>query len=84
MDAATSNPLPNRRPDRMWGGPGVGFECTICRTPVKRDEVEFELEFVRDGVDPGLDKYHVHIRCFTAWERNLESSRGARPWAAAP
>jgi hypothetical protein len=68
----------------MWGGPGVGFECTICRTPVKRDEVEFELEFLRDGVDPGREKYHVHIRCFTAWERNLESSRGARPWAAAP
>ena len=68
----------------MWGGPGVGFECTICRTPVKRDEVEFELEFVRDGGDPGNDKYHVHIRCFTAWERNLASSQGARPWAAAP
>ena len=84
MDAATPNLLPNRRPDRMWGGPGVGIECTICRAPVKRDEVEFELEFVRDDGDPGRDKYHFHIRCFTAWERNLESSQGARPWAAAP
>ena len=20
------------------------------------------------GVNPGLDKFHVHIRCFAAWE----------------
>jgi hypothetical protein len=30
--------LPNRRPDRTWGGPGVGADCTICRVPVQRDE----------------------------------------------
>ncbi len=21
-----------------------------------------------DGSNPGLDKFHVHIRCFAAWE----------------
>ena len=30
------------------------------------DEMEFEIEFVYDGDNPGLDKYHVHFRCFGA------------------
>ncbi|MGH7305384.1 MAG: hypothetical protein ACRELZ_19035 [Candidatus Rokuibacteriota bacterium] len=64
--------LPNRRPDRMWGGPGAGADCAICGKPAKSDAVEFEIEFVRDGTDSGLDKYHVHIHCFAKWERTLE------------
>jgi hypothetical protein len=60
--------LPNRRPDRMWGGPGVGADCTICGAPVKRDEVEFEIEFAGSGQGSGLHTYHVHVRCFAAWE----------------
>jgi hypothetical protein len=35
---------------------------------VKRDEVEFELEFAPDGGDPDPRNYHVHVRCFAAWE----------------
>jgi hypothetical protein len=27
-----------------------------------------QIQFARDGSDPGLDKFHVHIRCFAAWE----------------
>jgi hypothetical protein len=30
--------------------------------------MEFEIQFARDGDNPGLDKFHVHIRCFAAWE----------------
>jgi hypothetical protein len=60
--------LPNRRPDRTWGGPGVGGACTVCDMPVTKDEKEFEIEFSHDGSNPGLDKFHVHIRCFAAWE----------------
>jgi hypothetical protein len=62
--------LPGRRPDRTWGGPGVGAPCTICELPVRRDELEFEIQFARDEKreDAGLDKYHVHVRCFAAWE----------------
>jgi hypothetical protein len=29
--------------------------------------MEFEIEFEHDGA-PDLDKFHVHIRCFAAWE----------------
>jgi hypothetical protein len=52
----------------MWGGPGVGASCVICDKPVERDEVEFELEFAPDGGDPDPRNYHVHVRCFAAWE----------------
>ena len=62
--------LPARRPDRTWGGPGVGAPCSICELPVRRDEMEFEIQFERDGDLPGLDKYHLHVRCFAAWESN--------------
>jgi hypothetical protein len=40
----------------------------VCEQPVSKDEMEFEIEFVGDGLDPDLDKFHVHIRCFAAWE----------------
>ena len=60
--------LPSRRPDRTWGGPGVGAICAVCGLPVRSSEMEFEIEFAHDGDNAGLDKYHVHIRCFAAWE----------------
>ena len=60
--------LPNRHPDRTWGGPGVGALCAVCELPVTRQQLEFEIQFARDGDNPGLDKYHVHTRCFAAWE----------------
>ena len=58
--------LPNRRPDRTWGGPGVGAACRICSEPVTKNQLEFEIQFAYDGAEPGLDKFHV--RCFAAWE----------------
>lgn len=68
--------LPNRRPDRTWGGSGIGADCTICRTPVKPDEFEFEIEFEssRNGDSPGRDTYHVHVRCFVAWELERDNA----------
>ena len=40
----------------------------MCDEPVTKDELEFEIQFAIDGVEPGLDKFHVHLRCFAAWE----------------
>ena len=71
--------LPTRRPERTWGGPGEGAHCTICSAPVNRDEVEFEIEFTREDNGPGLDRFHVHVPCFAAWElecQNLELADG--------
>ena len=60
--------LPARSPDRTWGGPGVGANCAVCEQSVTKDEMEFEIEFSRGADFPGLDTFHVHIRCFAAWE----------------
>ncbi len=49
----------------------------VCR--VRRvggtDQMEFEIQFTRDGDNPGLDKFHVHIRCFAAWEFERRSDK---------
>ncbi len=66
--AIESGKLPSHAPDRTWGGPGVGAPCSVCEKPVAKDQLEFEVQFARNGDNPGLDKYHVHIRCFAAWE----------------
>jgi hypothetical protein len=62
--------LPARSPDRVWGGPGVDAPCAVCELPVTKAEMEFEVEFARDGQGGGgdLDKFHLHRRCFAAWE----------------
>jgi len=39
-----------------------------CDLPVTKDQLEFEIQFSHDGDNPGLDTYHVHVRCFAAWE----------------
>ena len=70
-EAIEAGRLPQRRPDRIWGGPGGGADCAICGARVTRDEVDFEIEFFRDGRDHGIDRHHVHIRCLAAWETEL-------------
>ncbi|HKZ05199.1 MAG TPA: hypothetical protein VJU81_06985 [Methylomirabilota bacterium] len=60
--------LPLRRPDRIWGGPGEGAECSICRTAVKREELEFDVEFHANGDGRGPERHHVHLRCFAVWD----------------
>ena len=68
-DAIINGKLPSQRPDRTWGGPGVGAPCSVCDKPVTKDEMEFEIQFAREANGlSGLDKFHVHIRCFAAWE----------------
>ena len=42
--------------------------ATAAREGPSGERMEFEIQFARDGDNPGLDKYHVHIRCFAAWE----------------
>lgn len=66
-EAVQKGKLPARRPDRVWGGPGVGEMCPVCDKRITKADIEYQLEFARPGVD-GIDKYHVHIRCNAAWE----------------
>ena len=76
-EAVRTGKLPSRRPDRTWGGPGVGARCTICGEPVTKDQLEFQVEWARDGAEPGLDRFHIHVRCFAAWE--FERDRDGHP-----
>jgi hypothetical protein len=82
-EAMEAGRLSQRRPKRMWGGPGIGAPCAVCSEPVKKDELGFELEYALDQVDTGEGDCHVHLRCFAAWEferRNHEN--GTRAEAA--
>lgn len=77
-EAIHAGKLPNHRPQRMWGGPGVGSCCPICDQPVKRDELEYELQFVADA-DCGIpSNCHVHIRCFMAWDSECQRAERAQ------
>ncbi len=66
--AIQSGKLPSRRPDRTWGGRGIGLPCAICDVPVGHDQMELEIQFAADGRGPHLRAFHVHTRCFAAWE----------------
>jgi hypothetical protein len=56
--------LPDRAPDRVWGGPGTGAKCSVCGASTTHAEVELELEFTYDD-RPGRDSYLVHQRCYS-------------------
>ena len=72
-EAVESGRIPSRVQDRTWSGLGVGVECSVCGRPVRKDELEFSIQFAYDG--SWLDKYHVHTRCFAAWEFEREEAR---------
>ncbi len=76
-EAIRAGTLPNRPPERMWGGPGLGDRCTVCAHPVMRDEMGFELAFTREGDEPGLPNHHLHVRCFAAWESERDDLEAA-------
>jgi hypothetical protein len=73
-EAILAGKLPQRRPERIWAGPGFGHRCTICDRPVARDDVEYELEFARDRVDRGRANSRVHFSCLVAWESECRVS----------
>jgi hypothetical protein len=67
-EAVQQGKLPARRADRTWGGPGAGDICSVCAEPIKKDQMEHQIEFARDDDNAGVDKFHVHVRCGAAWE----------------
>ena len=67
--AVQNGKIPARSPDRTWGGPGLGNECAVCQRPVTKEEMELEIEFATPtGGGPELAQFHLHVRCFAAWE----------------
>ena len=74
--------LPDRRPDRVWGGRGEGSCCSVCGAAVQDGEFEVEMEFARADNGSGPDVHHVHVRCFNAWEleQALTRRNGELAW----
>lgn len=66
--AVQSGKLPNRRPICMWGGNGLGASCPICDSAVQPDEVEYEVRFDEIDGSAAPHGYHIHVRCYAAWE----------------
>lgn len=66
-EATNTGTLPDHRPARLWGGPGSGEPCAVCGDAVDKEDVELELQFTSDE-GAGATNYHVHARCFGAWE----------------
>ena len=60
--------------NRTFGGPGDGAICVVCGEPVTRSQMELEIEFNRHGTAPGLDRYHLHTKCFAAWEAERKTT----------
>jgi hypothetical protein len=63
-----SGKLPANQPDRTFGGTSSGAVCAVCGDAIPRQQMEFEIEFNSYGVMPGSAHYHLHPRCFAAWE----------------
>jgi hypothetical protein len=68
VNAIASGRIPDRAPERCWGGPGTGACCAICCTTVQPEETEFEIQFAPTDHDPEPRSYHAHVRCFAAWD----------------
>jgi len=60
--------MPRRDPDGTWGGKGVDVSCAICGERIRPDQLEYELQFGHEGATPAVDLFHLHPRCFAAWE----------------
>jgi hypothetical protein len=71
--AVRDGTIPNRRPDGSWARPGGDAICSICGLPITIVQMEFVLQFDSDGDKSEVDEFHIHLRCFAAWE--LEQKR---------
>lgn len=71
-EAMKTGSLPDHRPERVWGGLGSGEPCAVCGEAVDKEDVELELQFASKEV-AAATIYHVHARCFGAWEAERRS-----------
>jgi hypothetical protein len=78
-EAMQSGKLPDRRPDRLWGGHGNGKgNCYLCGKPLNMEDITFDLEYKRGADDMDPTCYSVHLRCFNAWDIEREQQLRGR------
>ena len=81
--AIESGRLPTAKPHRMVYGRSGGESCAVCGLRIVPGQVLVELEFRtapspegrslrrmlgRLRATPKVQRYHLHHRCFAAWE----------------
>jgi len=59
--------LPSRSPERMGSRSGTQLACAVCSGPVQPSEEEIKLGYDHGAVQEA-EVFHLHIRCFAAWE----------------
>ena len=57
----------------------MGAASSVSDLAIGHDQLEFEIQFAHDGAEPGLDKCHVHVRCFAAWEFERRGAHDGPP-----
>jgi len=82
-EAIASGKLPTAQPSRTYSYRSPAVTCAVCGDSVPCGQMEFELEFraspalegqsLRDALQrlnerPDVRRYHLHHRCFAAWE----------------
>jgi hypothetical protein len=82
LEAIQARRLPNRPPSRIWGGNGFWMHCAICGNLVISDELGYELQFSEGDDGPSPAEYHVHVRCFAAWDQERRRQGGPDPLSA--
>lgn len=69
LEAMRTGRLPDRSPDRMWGGHGNDKDiCHICSNSLNREDITFDLEYDGEAAGARPACYCVHLRCFNAWD----------------
>lgn len=70
--------IPDRSPDRLWGGHGNGSDtCQICGNLLMKEDIAFDLEY-EAASDPSRPVcYSVHLRCFNAWDLERQKAQRA-------
>ena len=70
-EAILSGRLPAAKPSRTFYGHSAGATCAVCGYPVRRGEMDYELEFRASPLPDAraeVRRCHLHERCFAAWE----------------
>lgn len=55
---------------RTWGGYGTEAVCALCDRPIRKDEIEYEVE---PHCQEGAQTLRLHIVCYAIWQ--LECAR---------
>jgi hypothetical protein len=59
--------VPYQEPVRTWAGRGTGVPCNLCGTPIKAQDIEYEVELLSPA-SGDLRGLHFHFNCYRAWE----------------